>query len=69
MKYEKYHTVGTVPISSRKIVVKGKLDTYNTYALPLTFLTWHRHFNKKKKIKKRIHKINIPLHLKDDINN
>ena len=29
-KKKKYHTVGTVPISNRKIVEKGKIDTFNT---------------------------------------
>ena len=30
MKNKKYHTVGTVPISIRKIVESGKLYTPNT---------------------------------------
>jgi len=43
MKNEKYHTVGTVPISKRKIVKKRQNRT-NTK--PLTFLAWYRHLNK-----------------------
>jgi len=30
MKNTKYHTVGTVPKSIRKIVERGKIDTPNT---------------------------------------
>jgi hypothetical protein len=30
---------------NRKIVEKGKIDTYNTYTWPLTLPTWYRHFN------------------------
>ena len=27
---QKYHTVGTIPKSNRKIVERGKIDTFNT---------------------------------------
>ena len=30
MKNKKYHTVGTVPKSNRKIVERGKIDTLST---------------------------------------
>jgi len=30
MKNKKYHTVGAIPISNRKIVDIGKIDTLNT---------------------------------------
>jgi hypothetical protein len=32
MKTEKFHSVGTVPKSNRKIVERGKIDTPKTYA-------------------------------------
>jgi hypothetical protein len=43
MKNKKYHTVGAVPKSNRKITeTEAKLrDTR-----PITFLAWYRHFNK-----------------------
>jgi hypothetical protein len=31
MKIKKYHTVGTVPKYNRKIVERGKIDTFNTH--------------------------------------
>jgi hypothetical protein len=41
MEKKKYHTVGTVPTSYRKI------DLPNTHMhYPLTSLAWYRHFNK-----------------------
>ena len=46
MKNKKYHTVGTVPKSSRKIVDKGKIDTSNKQ-IHNPFLAWYRHFSKK----------------------
>jgi hypothetical protein len=30
MKNKKYHTVGTVPKSNKKIVERGKLDSHST---------------------------------------
>jgi len=30
LKYKKYHTVGSIPKSNRKIVKGGKIDTPNT---------------------------------------
>ena len=47
MNDKKYHSVGTVTKSSRKIVETDKIDTSNTW--PLTFLTCLRHFSKKQR--------------------
>jgi hypothetical protein len=49
IKNKKYHTVGTVPKSNKKIVERGKIDTFSTqiHVRSLTFLAWYRHFNRK----------------------
>ena len=46
MKNKKYHTVGTVPKSTRKNVDKGKIDTSNKQ-IHNPILAWYRHFSKK----------------------
>jgi hypothetical protein len=45
MKYKSYHTVGTLPKSSRKIGEKGKIDSPITTISLYTFLAWYRYFN------------------------
>jgi hypothetical protein len=42
---KRYHTVGTIPKSNLKVVERGTIDSHKAYALPLTFLSWYRHFN------------------------
>jgi hypothetical protein len=42
IKGKKFHTVGTVPKSSRRNVEKKHTNT-----LPLTFLAWYMHFYEK----------------------
>jgi len=37
MKNKKYHTVGTVPKSNRKIVERGKIDIPNTQIYDRSF--------------------------------
>jgi len=39
MKKKKYHTVGTIPKSDRKIVERGKMDTPSTQ-IQLRSLSW-----------------------------
>jgi hypothetical protein len=45
MKYKSYHTVGTLPKSSRKIGEQGKIDTPITTISLYTFLALYRYFN------------------------
>jgi hypothetical protein len=43
-KRQKYHIVGTVPKSNRKIVERGAIDTLNTYIIHIwrhIFLAWY----------------------------
>ena len=42
------NTTGIIPKSNLKYVEKGKIDTPNIENMTLTFLTSHKHFNKKK---------------------
>jgi len=43
----KYHTVGTVLKSNRKIVERCKNDITITKTRSLIFMAWYRHFNKR----------------------
>jgi hypothetical protein len=43
MKNKKYHTVGAVPKSNRKI---AETEAKWRDTRPITFLAWYRHFNK-----------------------
>jgi len=45
---KKYHAVGTVLKSNRKVVERVKIDTSNTQIHDCSlFPTWYRHFNQK----------------------
>jgi hypothetical protein len=42
----KYHTIGMIPKSHRKITeTEAKWITWHTHTWPLTFLAWHRYFS------------------------
>ena len=60
MKDKKYHTVGTVPKSNRKIVEKGKIDTPSLQDRLL--MAWYkRHCNKSGEVKLVLWAQNSPL--------